>query len=512
MIARLEIPNLTEVQLRRFADDVGFALKPGDTVALEGDLGAGKTTFARFLIQSLAGRDDLEIPSPTFTLVQSYETPRFEIAHFDLYRLSDADELKELGLDHALNRGIALIEWPERAGNLIASERLTVRFSETGDPQTRDLALEATGSFAPRLNRLTEIRAFLANEGWGGPDTQLSYLQGDASPRRYARLKKDGVSRILMDSPRQPDGPPVRDGKPYSQIAHLAEDVRAFVAVASALAAGGFAAPEIYAHALERGLLIIEDFGDRVFGAEVARGNRQEDLWRAGTDTLIALRRHSPPSAIMLEDGPYTVPPLDTGALQIETELLTDWYWPALYGAPVPQDIAKEFNDLWAPIFARVLQSPKHWLLRDYHSPNLIHLPDRPPPQNVGIIDFQDAVQGPAAYDLVSLLQDARSDVPVALEQKLLEHYIARVSNDDAAFNAAEFRFCYAALGAQRNTKIAGIFARLAKRDGKRQYLAHLPRIWGYLGRNLAHAELAPLKAWYDRHLPDKVRSRALAV
>ena len=512
-MTRHKIPSLSELQLRRLTEDIAFALKPGDTVALEGDLGAGKTTFARSLIRALAGRDDIEIPSPTFTLVQSYETVRFEVAHFDLYRLSAPEELRELGLDHALNRGIAVIEWPERAADNLASERLTVRFSETGGPDTRDIELEGTGAFGPRLDRLMEIRAFLAKAGWGGETARLSYLQGDASPRRYARLKKDGVSRILMDSPRQPDGPPVRDGKPYSQIAHLAEDVNAFAAVDLDLKRSGFSVPDITHLDLEHGLLLIDDFGDRVFGAEVARGRDQEQLWRAGTDTLVALYHHVPPPVIALPGGSHhKVPPLDTGALQIETELLIDWYWPAQFGSPVPQDIANEFQALWAPVFARVLRSPKHWVLRDYHSPNLIHLPDRLSPQNVGLIDFQDAMQGPAAYDLVSLLQDARLDVPVALEDKLLNHYLARVSTEDPSFDAAEFRFVYAALGAQRNTKIAGIFARLAKRDGKRQYLAHLPRIWGYLARDLAHAELAPLRAGYDRHLPDRIRSRALAV
>jgi N-acetylmuramate 1-kinase len=271
--------------------------------------------------------------------------------------------------------------------------------------------------------------------------------------------------------------------------------------------------PEISHHDLENGLLIIEDFGDQVFGAEVARGSSQADLWRSGTDTLAALHAHVPPPTITLPGGgQHSVPPLDMGALQIETELLVDWYWPALYGSPCPETARAEFNALWAPVFSRVLKSPRHWVLRDYHSPNLIYLPNRPPPKNVGLIDFQDAMAGPAAYDLVSLLQDARLDVPAALEQSLLEHYIARVSANDPAFSPCEFRFCYAALGVQRNTKIAGIFARLAKRDGKRQYLAHLPRIWGYLARGLAHAELALLKSWYDRHLPEGVRNRALAV
>ena len=514
MNLRLTIPALSEPALRRLAQEVAFALRPGDTLALEGDLGAGKTTFARALIRALSGSDEIEIPSPTFTLVQSYETTRFEVAHFDLYRLTDPDELKELGLDHALKRGIAVIEWPERAEVALANERLTLRLEETENPDTRDVTLLATGAFEARLQRLKDIRAFLHHAGFGGPAWRVCYLQGDASPRRYARLSKRGAPNvILMDSPRQPDGPPVRDGKPYSQIAHLAEDVRPFVAIAHNLKRGGFSVPDILAHDMAQGLLVIEDFGDKVFGAEVSKGGNQASLWQRGTDTLVALRASPLSSAMPLPDGSsYHLPQLDAHALHIESELLVDWYWPARYGTPCPAPQRAEFNALWAPVFERVLKIPKGWLLRDYHSPNLIALDDRKSPRDVGIIDFQDAMAGPAAYDLVSLLQDARLDVAASLEAKLLAHYISRVKATEPDFNEAEFRFVYAALGAQRNTKIAGIFARLAKRDGKWQYLAHLPRIWGYLARNLAHDELASLRAWYDHHLPVEARARALTI
>ena len=158
-----------------------------------------------------------------------------------------------------------------------------------------------------------------------------------------------------------------------------------------------------------------------------------------------------------------------------------------------------------------MLQAPRGWVLRDYHSPNLIAL-DRAAPRDVGIIDFQDALIGPEAYDLVSLLQDARLDVPEPIERALIERYIASVTAKDASRDAAQFRFEYAALGAQRNTKILGIFARLAKRDGKRAYLAHIPRIWGYLARDLSHPELSALKAWYDAHMPPAASTRALTI
>jgi tRNA threonylcarbamoyl adenosine modification protein YjeE len=507
--------DLSEADLARLTDEVAFLLQPGDTVGLEGDLGTGKSTFARALIRALSADPGLEVPSPTFTLMQSYETPRFDVAHFDLYRLADPRELDELGLDAALKRGVALIEWPSRGGDRLTEDRLTLLFEEAGAADRRNVTIAATTSgLAPRLERFAAIRAFLAAAGWGEASTRLAYLQGDASPRRYARMTKaDGSRTILMDAPRRPDGPPIRDGKSYSAIAHLAEDVRAFVAVGKALSDAGLSTPEIFAEDLDQGLLVIEDFGDAVFGAELECGRAQMPLWKSAVETLVELQRTPPPPHIALSDGSdYVVPVADAGVLDIETQLLLDWYWPALHGTAAPQSARDSFTTEWQQVFARVLRQPKTWLLRDYHSPNLIALADRPAPRNVGIIDFQDALVGPAAYDLVSLLQDARVDVAKDLEKALLDHYVSRVMQRDPTFDAEEFRFAYAALGAQRNTKILGIFARLAMRDGKRRYLAHMPRIWGYLERDLQHEGLRQLRAWYDDHLPRSLRAQALKI
>ncbi|MGQ0455434.1 MAG: tRNA (adenosine(37)-N6)-threonylcarbamoyltransferase complex ATPase subunit type 1 TsaE [Hyphomicrobium sp.] len=510
----LVLSDLTEDEVARLAQDLAFMLAPGQALALSGDLGAGKTTFARAFIRAAANDQALEAPSPTFTLSQTYETPRFTIAHLDLYRLESPEELDELGVDAALADGVALIEWPERAAGRLPDSLWMLRLDEADDDTRRRATLRASKSIATRIERYREIRAFLAAAGWGGSSDRLNYLQGDASPRRYARLDGgDGRKAILMDAPASGDGPPIRDGKPYSRIAHLAEDVRAFVAVANALRARGLAAPEIFAHDFDHGLLLIEDFGDKVFGAEARHGGDQAGYWARGVDALVALRTSPPSEVLALPDGArYRLPRLDAGVLEIETALLVDWYWPATFGAPAPLHARESFAAAWGDVFDAILAEPPGWMLRDYHSPNLIALDDRPPPQDVGMIDFQDALIGPLAYDLVSLLQDARVDVSADLELALLNRYVDKVRAGDAAFDGAQFRFSYAALGAQRNTKILGIFARLAVRDGKRGYLAHIPRIWGYLERDLAHPRLAPLAAWYDAHLPIAGRRRALAI
>jgi tRNA threonylcarbamoyl adenosine modification protein YjeE len=510
------LPAVTEAELATLAGLVAFALKPGDAVTLAGNLGAGKTTLARGLIRALLADPQAEVPSPTFSLVQTYETPRFPLAHADLYRLSDAAELAELGLEETLTAGVILVEWPERAHLELPPARLAISLAEAGDAETRSVSFYAAGDWPQRLARIEASWALILAAGWAG--ALVHYLQGDASPRRYARLlhqatlgKAGTSSALLMDAPRMPDGPPVRDGLPYSRIAHLAEDVLPFVAVANDLRGGGLSTPAIFAQDLDRGLLLIEDLGDRVFGGEIAQGTDQSMLWRAATDALLALRRVPVRERMAVGNASHSLPFYDRRAMAIETELLLDWYWPALLGTPPPAAARDAFASAWNEVFERLVALPTGWVLRDYHSPNLIWLPDRPAPRNVGIIDFQDAMRGHAAYDLVSLLQDARLDVPPAIETEMLDHYCRTATAADQDFSDPDFRFAYAALGAQRNTKILGIFARLARRDGKPGYLRHIPRIWGYLARDLASPDLVALRAWYDQHLPEELRGRSLA-
>jgi len=145
---------------------------------------------------------------------------------------------------------------------------------------------------------------------------------------------------------------------------------------------------------------------------------------------------------------------------------------------------------------------PRIWTLRDYHSPNLIWLPERFGVARVGLLDYQDAVMGAPAYDLMSLLQDARRDVPENVETELYAYYWQQLEHNDIAYDREDFDIAYAILGAQRCTKILGIFARLADRDNKPAYLAHIPRVRAYLERNLQHPYLKDLKHWFDCHLP----------
>lgn len=480
--------------LDRIASYLSLSLAPGDLVALSGELGAGKTAFARLLIRHVTGTHE-DIPSPTFALAQSYESGRLPVTHFDCYRLSGPDEAEELGLDDALRHGAALLEWPEKIESLLPGDRLDVSIGDGERETTRTVTLAARGTWGPRLARVQALYEFVEGAGWG--NASVSFFQGDASTRTYARLAGEARKAVLMDSPPMPDGPPIRDGKAYSAIAHLAEDVKPFVTIAGALRDAGLSAPEIHAADLTQGFLIVEDLGARVFGAEIAAGAEAEKLYRAAVGVLVALRNVAVPDS---------VPPFDVPALEIETELLLDWFWPAARNEPAPQAARNEFTRLWQPLFDRLSEQPAGWVLRDYHSPNLIWLPEREGIARVGIIDFQDAMRGSFAYDLVSLAQDARRDVSETLEGQLLDFYCRQVGEADTSFQPDLFRTAYATLGAQRNTKILGIFARLAARDGKEGYLRHTPRVSAYLERNLVHPDLAALRGWFDTHLPASAR------
>jgi tRNA threonylcarbamoyl adenosine modification protein YjeE len=511
---RHTIPDLDEAGLGLVAEVLALSTRPGDVLALRGDLGAGKTTFARAFIRAVLDDPAVDVPSPTFTLLQTYATSRFPISHVDLYRVASASELDELGFDEAVAGSVVLLEWPERAEAALPASRLNIHFESTADPARRTLHLAALGDWAPRLDRIRNVHTFLASHArqTGSSARRLRYLQGDASPRAYARLDLGQGTRVLMNAPAMPDGPPVRDGLPYSRIAHLAEDVRPFVSMTRELGRRGLTAPQVHAQDLAQGLLLLDDLGDLTLGRAAAAGLSQGDLWRAAVQALIALRRTGPPPRALplTDDATHALPDFDRRALSIEAELLVDWYWPAAKGQPIPAAARDEFIALWTVQFDWLTSLPKGWVLRDYHSPNLMWMPDRQGLARIGVLDFQDAMAGPWAYDLASLLQDARIDVPPTLESELFDHYCDRVAAIEPDFDRTSFAYAYAALGAQRNTKILGIFARLARRDGKPVYLQHMPRIWRYLARDLAHPSLVPLKAWYDRHFPQADRTRVL--
>jgi N-acetylmuramate 1-kinase len=325
--------------------------------------------------------------------------------------------------------------------------------------------------------RQAAMAEFLAASGWAG--VAPLPLAGDASFRRYYRLD-DGVRRIvLMDAP-----PPM-------------EDVRPYVAVSAMLRGLGLSAPEIHAEDGARGFLLIEDFGDGVYTRLLNGGADETTLYALAIDTLIALHR------AVAANGLPALPPYDEARLLAEAALLVDWYAPSVLGAPLAAAARDDYLARWRKVLPWAALPAATLVLRDYHIDNLMLLPGRPDVRSCGLLDFQDAVLGPASYDLVSLLEDARRNVAPALRAAMTERYLAAFPGLDRA----EFMRSGAVLAAQRNSKIIGIFARLWRRDGKPAYLPHIGRVWRLLEADLAREPaLAPIADWLDRHLPPALR------
>jgi tRNA threonylcarbamoyl adenosine modification protein YjeE len=460
------------------AEDIAARLMPGDVVALWGDLGAGKTTLARALIRALADDPRFEVPSPTFTLVQTYATPRLNVAHFDLYRLS-GDELEEIGFAEAPNEGALLVEWPERAGDRLPAQRLDVSLAIAG--QGRTATISGEGEAWVRFQRSHAARALLDSAGWIRATRR--HLQGDASTRTYERIARGSDTAVLMDWP--PRGQ-LAAGDP--RAAFRAQDARVFAAVDAALEDAGLSVPRIYKR--DDGLVLMEDFGDE---GVIAGEAPVADRYMVAIEALAAL--HSRPR---LRDIPgHRLPRLSGDVLLTEIAIFADHYAPYLRGEPLSAEARGALLEMWRTLDEWLQAAEQSWVLFDVQSPNLFWLPERQGVRRVGFIDFQDMFVGPAAYDVASLCQDARVMVPPELEEALVAHYIACRG---PAFDADSFRSAYAVTGALRIAKILGAFARAAT-NGNDRYLRHLPRLRAYLLRDLRESVLSFFALWYERHL-----------
>lgn len=312
---------------------------------------------------------------------------------------------------------------------------------------------------------------FLEKAGWAG--AELVPVAGDASFRRYFRARKGSDVAILMDAP-----PPHEDPRPFITMARYLRDQ-------------GFNAPEILADDLTHGLVLIEDFGDHRMREHLnEKPEDEEKIYRQTMDLVRDL--HGKPAA--------QLPSYDWEQYLREVKLLIEWYCPALNIDP---DI-DGFVDCWQQVLDPVLaaQTNPVTVMRDYHAENIMLLDDG----RLGLLDFQDALAGHKAYDLVSMLQDARRDVSDELEESMLGYYLSEFNDQDAI----DFRSHYAVLGAQRNTKIIGIFTRLFVRDGKDRYLDFLPRMWRLLEKDLRHPALEPVTDWFDQNIPADVRLKAI--
>ncbi len=316
------------------------------------------------------------------------------------------------------------------------------------------------------------IKRFLEKNNWR--DAEISLLASDASFRTYFRVVSKDKSAVLMDAnPKE-------------------ENLKKFSFISQRLSLLGFSSPRIIASDFKRGLLLLEDFGDTTYTEALRHGLSEDKLYALATDVLVHLHKKTQGKKI------HGISSYNLAALEDEHRLLVDWYYPAITKKVISTAAKKQYLGTWRGLLTKNTLLPNALVLRDYHVDNLMHLPGRRGMRSCGLLDFQDAVFGPQVYDLVSLLRDSRRNIRSDLIERMKKRYLRSFVNIDKE----QFEKSFCLLSAQRNCKVLGIFVRLYFRDGKSNYIKHLPRVWRLLQQNLNHEFLYPLKIWFEEYLP----------
>lgn len=359
------------------------------------------------------------------------------------------------------------------------------------------------------MSRDAEIKAFLKLAGW--EQAERAAVPGDASTRRYERLTLGKQKAVLMDAPKgaeapsEPEGASVADRKAlgYNALARLAgPNPEAFGCIANELTTRGFSAPKIIAADMERGFMLLEDLGDDLYARVIAEHPvKERQLYEAAIDTLAAIYRSSFPSKMSFQGESWRVRSYDGAALLAEADLFLDWYAKD-FGRNIQGPARAAWNDIWMDLFKSLEVHAAGLALRDFHAENIFWLPERQAVSRVGLIDFQDGLFAHPAYDLVSLIEDARRDVSPDLSAPLLKRFCEKAGLK----YGSKFKTAYAVMGAQRNAKILGIFVRLAERDKKPHYRELIPRVAAHFKGNLKEPKCAELKSWIEDHVPEALQ------
>lgn len=323
-------------------------------------------------------------------------------------------------------------------------------------------------------DRMHLLQQFLSSTPWR--DWAVEPLSADASFRRYFRLTQGGQSLLLMDAPPE------------------TEDLQAYLKVDAYLLSIGLRAPEVFARDTKRGFAVIEDFGSQTYTWLLNNGAAAEPLYQLAVDVLVKLHREGRNKCL-------DVPRYDSGFYEDEVALFLDWYWPARTGSLASTEIRQSFFDIWKALLGCLRCEPECLVLRDYHVDNIMLLERASGVDSCGLLDFQDALLGSPAYDLMSLFQDARRDVSPSMSIRLLNYYLDKMGVREHE----SFFYDYRVLSAHRHLKVAGIFVRLCVRDGKVNYLDYLPRVLRMLELSLSCKEMKPLREWFELHHPGRV-------
>jgi tRNA threonylcarbamoyl adenosine modification protein YjeE len=479
----VELPDQGATEL--LAEDVAACLRRGDAVALSGELGAGKTTFARALLRSLAGDLALEVPSPTFTLVQPYDLPRFPVAHVDLYRVTDPAEIEETGMLEALGDGAVIVEWPDRAEQLLPREALRMALEIAGSG--RRALLTGGKDWQERIRRSRSARDFLEANGFAGAH-RLATAAWSSAPIGEPVVGPDRTARLVA----WPDDADPRASSLDARIAGNGDLRRA-----------GLSAPELIAADRRRGLALVEDLGDERLVD--ANGPIPERAFVA-IEALAELHVRARPTEVSHGGARHVIPELGRAGLASDAAHFADAYLPRVAQTALPARERREFERLWRAVFERLVDVERSWIVRPLGWHDLVWLPKRQGLQRVGFAFAGELLVGPAAYNVATLCQDATLPVSPQLEADLLRHYLALRHSADAHFDSDRFSIGYAIITAALATHGLGV-ASLHARAGTEDEATGRRRL-GYLHRALAHPVLSDLAVWYERHVPTLPRGR----
>ena len=473
-------PQATDALAERLAPH----LMPGDVLALTGYLGAGKSHFARALIRAL-GSKQKHLPSPTFTLVQTYDDTRLPVAHADFYRLGDPSEVDELNLSAFVEHGIACIEWADNAPHICPERTLWVHLEDftEGGHNGRAITFKSEdegwqrrfGFFTPELQRpVTERgRHNFIEQVTGKKGLVITPVSADASFRSYWRVWLGEDSRILMDAP-----PPM-------------ENLGRFVFIGKYLTGIGVHAPRVFEADLEKGYALLEDFGKETVFDKIAQGADGLGYYEAAIDVLVHVAKKQKAD----------IPEQPLGQWLDEACLFTDWFLPQATGRATHTADRRQYRKHVTDIFEAMPQVPKTTMHKDYHCQNLMALAEGEGISSLGILDFQDARIGPVSYDLASLLYDVRFNVPAHYHGILIQRFAEGFEGIDAT----DLHLAVKMIAFLNLLRISGVFTRLAYRDGKKSYLEHMPLLWAHLETLLETTpELETLGAFINKHLPSK--------
>mgnify|MGYP001272369135 FL=1 len=478
--------NLSD--LEKLAKELVPLLNEGGVMTLNGQIGAGKTTLAKLIIQELTQTPLEDIVSPTFNLYHTYNKDNLEIAHYDFYRIESEIELLEIDLNESLTDKICIIEWADKFRDLLPKDRIEIFIK--CKKNERVYRINPLGKFREVVSDRAKIENYL-----GGLDinfTELQRLPGDASKRNYYRVMSPDNTMILMDATQESN---------IKSKTGLSNGIDDFIKIQKYLDSIDVRVPKLIVRNRTDNILLEEDLGEYSYADMLTKENYQK-LYNPAIKTLIHISNINHPKNISTDSNPHYLKEFDLDIYLNEAEIFIDYYWPFIHGKQCNADKKQEFTHVMGEVYSN-LTDDKTLMLRDFHSPNLLFLENEDGFRKCAVIDFQDALFGHPLYDLVSLTNDARTTIDEHQEKYLIDLYKKDFPFNNFQFDSLSFIEQYHILGVQRSIKILGIFARLAILETNQNYLVHMPRVICYIKRIMQSGSIQTLACWLNQNFKE---------